>query len=149
MLLGTCWLCLLTTPSALLADLCCCWQLDKHVHPGHATRPLAVVELEAARSPDARVRRLFVDPLGRHALLSLQTGGGGLGSLAGGPHLETYYVDGGGAEGWCWEPGGAVGLQGASGEAVPWRHSLLASGLLTSNVEPGFLNLTSVLHVQG
>ena len=54
-----------------------------------------MVELEASRSPEARVRRLFVDPLGRHALLSLQTGGGGLGSLAGGPHLETYYVDGG------------------------------------------------------
>lgn len=54
-----------------------------------------VLELEASRSPEARVRRLFVDPSGRHALLSLQTGSGGLGSLAGGPHLETFYVDGG------------------------------------------------------
>lgn len=54
-----------------------------------------------AKGPDARVRRLFVDPLGRHALLSLQTGGGGGGLVGGltggggGPHLETYYVDGG------------------------------------------------------
>lgn len=63
----------------------------------------AVAELEASKSSDARVRRLFVDPLGRHALLTLQTssGGGGLvGSLGGltgggGAHLETFYVDGG------------------------------------------------------
>lgn len=34
----------------------------------------AVAELEASKSPDARVRRLFVDPLGRHALLTLQVG---------------------------------------------------------------------------
>lgn len=47
-----------------------------------------VAELEASRSSDARVRRLFVDPLGRHALLTMQISGSS-GSL------ETYYVDGG------------------------------------------------------
>lgn len=50
--------------------------------------PPAVAELEASRSGDARIRRLFVDPLGQHALLTLQTGGG-----AGA--MDTYYVDGG------------------------------------------------------
>ena len=36
------------------------------------------------------MRRLFVDPLGRHALLTLQTGSGSGGSSG----LETFYVDG-------------------------------------------------------
>ncbi|KAL4423908.1 hypothetical protein ABPG75_001209 [Micractinium tetrahymenae] len=51
-----------------------------------------VAELEASRNADTRVRRLFVDPLGRHALLTLQTGGHGLAGSTG--SLETYYVDG-------------------------------------------------------
>lgn len=51
----------------------------------------AVAELEASKSADSRVRRLFVDPLGRHALLSVQSGGGS----GGGGTLETFYVDGG------------------------------------------------------
>lgn len=42
--------------------------------PAHPASP--VVELEATKSSDARVRRLFVDPLGRHALLALQTPAG-------------------------------------------------------------------------
>lgn len=51
-----------------------------------------VAELEASRNADSRVRRLFVDPLGRHALLTLQTGGHGI--ISGSDSLETYYVDG-------------------------------------------------------
>jgi hypothetical protein len=34
----------------------------------------AVSELELTKSPDARVRRLFVDPLGLHALVTVATG---------------------------------------------------------------------------
>lgn len=52
-----------------------------------ACPPPAVAELEASRSPDVRVRRLFADPLGRHVLLSVQSGGGRGG-------LETFYLDG-------------------------------------------------------
>lgn len=70
-----------------------------------------MVELEASKSPEARIRRLFVDPTARHALVTLQTGGGGLGSLGGGPHLETYYVDGG-EFGWDWLAG-LAGCRGA------------------------------------
>ncbi len=51
-----------------------------------------MAELEASRNADTRVRRLFVDPLGRHALLTLQTGGHGI--IGGSGTLETYYVDG-------------------------------------------------------
>lgn len=51
-----------------------------------------VAELEASRNADTRVRRLFVDPLGRHALLTLQTGGHGI--VGGSGTLETFYVDG-------------------------------------------------------
>ena len=60
-------------------------------HPPHPLMPLccAVAELEASKAPDARVRRLFVDPLGRHALLTLQSGSSG-----GNSGLETFYVDG-------------------------------------------------------
>ena len=43
-----------------------------------------MAELETAKGPDAHVRRMFVDPLGCHVLLTLQSGG----------LLETYYVDG-------------------------------------------------------
>lgn len=71
--------------------------LLRHDLSGDAAAP--PVELEASKAGDAHVRRLFVDPLGRHALLTLAVGGGGgggLGSLGGGgAHLETYYVDGG------------------------------------------------------
>lgn len=49
----------------------------------HDTERCTVAEIEASRSPDARVRRLFVDPLGAHALVSVQTGSS----------LETLYVD--------------------------------------------------------
>ena len=44
-----------------------------------------MTELEVAKAPDARIRRLFVDPLGLHALLTLQTGS----------QLETMYLDAG------------------------------------------------------
>ncbi|KAI3432414.1 hypothetical protein D9Q98_003968 [Chlorella vulgaris] len=50
----------------------------------------SVAELEASKSADSRVRRLFVDPLGRHALLSVQSGGGS----GGGGTLDTFYLDG-------------------------------------------------------
>ena len=66
------------------------------------------------------MRRLFVDPSGRHALLSLQTGSGGLGSLAGGPHLETFYVDGGATP--------SIGRR--QGELLRWR-TLSRRGSLT------------------
>jgi vacuolar protein sorting-associated protein 18 len=41
------------------------------------------IEMELSKHPEARVRRLFVDPLGLHALVAVQTGS----------VLETYYVD--------------------------------------------------------
>ncbi len=48
-------------------------------HP-HAN---AVSELEVAKSADARIRRLFADPLGLHHLLVIQAGNS----------TEVYHVD--------------------------------------------------------
>lgn len=89
----------------------------------------AVAELEASKSPDARVRRLFVDPLARHALLTLQTGGGGgggLGSLTGGggPQLETHYVDGG-----LKKARPLAKLKGLSVTSVAWGPTLHANSV--------------------
>ncbi|PSC73297.1 vacuolar sorting-associated 18-like protein [Micractinium conductrix] len=72
-----------------------------------------VVELEATKSSDARVRRLFVDPLGRHALLALQTPAG----------LETHYVDGG-----LKRARPLPKLRGLSITSVAWSPALRAGG---------------------
>jgi hypothetical protein len=44
-----------------------------------------VAELELVKTTEARIRRLFVDPLGAHVLVIIQTG----------TVLETFYLDGG------------------------------------------------------
>lgn len=88
-----------------------------------------MVELEASRAPDARIRRIFVDPLGRHALLTIQMGSGSggssvLGSGSGSAgSLETYYVDGG------LKKARLLGkLKGLALTSVAWSPSLRANG---------------------
>ena len=76
-----------------------------------------MAELEASKSPEARVRRLFVDPLGRHALLTLQTGGGGAAAL------ETFYVDGG-----LRKARALPKLKGLAVTSVAWSPALRAAG---------------------
>jgi len=49
----------------------------------HDTDRGSVAEIELSKSPEARVRRLFVDPLGVHVLVTLQ-----IGSV-----LDTVYID--------------------------------------------------------
>ena len=49
----------------------------------HDTSGGGVAELELTKSQDARVRRMFVDPLGLHVLITLQSGSS----------LETFYLD--------------------------------------------------------
>ncbi|EFN52342.1 hypothetical protein CHLNCDRAFT_139164 [Chlorella variabilis] len=88
----------------------------------------AVAELEASKSPEARVRRLFVDPLGRHALLTLQTGGGGAAAL------ETFYVDGG-----LRKARALPKLKGLAVTSVAWSPALRAAGFRVAVVSRGTL----------
>ncbi|KAL4539605.1 hypothetical protein Ndes2437B_g02032 [Nannochloris sp. 'desiccata'] len=49
----------------------------------HDASSSGIAELELTKSPETRVRRMFIDPLGLHALITLQTGS----------VVETLYVD--------------------------------------------------------
>ena len=74
----------------------------------------AVAELELSRSPDARVRRLFVDPLGLHALVTVQTGS----------TLDTFYLDS------AWKKARQVAkLRNVVVTSVAWPPTLRAASL--------------------